>query len=72
MITVRLPEELENRLNAISQETGRSKSYYIRNALVEYIEDLEDLAAAEKALKEIKEGKDAVISYEELKKELGL
>ncbi len=71
MLSIRLPEELENRLDDLAKSTGRTKSYYARQAIEEYIEDLEDLAAAEKALRDIKEGKDKLISWEEAKKQLG-
>jgi RHH-type rel operon transcriptional repressor/antitoxin RelB len=42
MIAVRLPKELEERLTALAQKTGRSKSYHVRQALLEYLEDIED------------------------------
>lgn len=71
MLSIRLPKELEDRLDALAKSTGRTKSYYARQAIEEYIEDLEDLAAAEKALRDIKEGKEKTIPWEEAKKQLG-
>jgi RHH-type rel operon transcriptional repressor/antitoxin RelB len=50
MIGVRLEPELEQRLDAIVAKTGRSKSYYVRQAIQELIEDWEDTAAAIAAL----------------------
>lgn len=41
-VSVRLPEELEKRLTVLCAETKRSKSFYIKEALERYIEDLED------------------------------
>lgn len=41
-VSVRLPEELEKRLSILCTETKRSKSFYIKEALERYIEDLED------------------------------
>lgn len=42
MLSVRLPKEMEDRLNALCKETKRSKSFYIKEALMSYIEDIED------------------------------
>jgi len=43
MTTVRLPEDLENRLIKLSAMTHRPKSFYIREAITQYLEDMEDL-----------------------------
>jgi RHH-type rel operon transcriptional repressor/antitoxin RelB len=47
MLALRLPPELEARLEALAQKTGRTKSFYAREAIVEHIEDLEDAYLAE-------------------------
>lgn len=47
MLTVRLPEDIEQRLNALAAQTGRSKSFYVREALLAYMEDMEDAYLAE-------------------------
>lgn len=41
-IAIRLPEELETRLNNLAKKTHRSKSFYVREALEQYLEDIED------------------------------
>ena len=41
-LSVRLPEEVEARLDALARKTGRTKTFYVREAIVEHIEDLED------------------------------
>lgn len=51
MIAVRLDPDLEARLTAVAKRTGRSKSYYARQAILEKIEELEDIALLEEALK---------------------
>jgi RHH-type rel operon transcriptional repressor/antitoxin RelB len=50
LIAVRLPKELEERLIALAQKTGQSKSYHVRQALLQYLEDLEDHHLAEERL----------------------
>jgi RHH-type rel operon transcriptional repressor/antitoxin RelB len=42
MLALRLPPEIEQRLDALARKTGRSKSYYAREAILRQIEDIED------------------------------
>jgi RHH-type rel operon transcriptional repressor/antitoxin RelB len=39
---LRLPPEIEERLDALAKRTGRTKSYYAREAILRQIEDIED------------------------------
>ena len=68
MIAVRLPEELEAKLEQVAHETHRSKSYYIRKALEQFLEDREDYLLAVARLEE----KNPRVSYEKMRKDLGL
>ncbi|MGO9683370.1 MAG: TraY domain-containing protein [Beijerinckiaceae bacterium] len=52
MLALRLPPELEKRLDELARKTGRTKSYYARKAIVEMLEDLEDLEFAKARLAE--------------------
>jgi RHH-type rel operon transcriptional repressor/antitoxin RelB len=52
MVAVRLPKELDERLERVASETHRSKSYYIRKALEQYLEDKEDYLLAVARLEE--------------------
>ena len=47
MLAIRLPESVEDRLNSLARETGRTKTALAREAIVEYIDDLEDYYLAE-------------------------
>jgi RHH-type rel operon transcriptional repressor/antitoxin RelB len=71
MIAVRLSEELENRLDRLAKRTGRSKTFYVREAIVEHLDDLEDIFLAEKELEGIRAGA-KTYSIEEVKADLGL
>jgi RHH-type rel operon transcriptional repressor/antitoxin RelB len=42
MLALRLPPEIEQRLDALAKKTGRSKSYYAREAILRQLEDIED------------------------------
>lgn len=68
MITARLPEDLEARLEKLTNQTGRKKSYYIRAALQEYLDNHEDYLLALARL----EKKNPKLSLEEMEKRLGL
>lgn len=47
MLAIRLPETIEERLNVLANETGRTKTALAREAILEYIDDLEDFYLAE-------------------------
>jgi RHH-type rel operon transcriptional repressor/antitoxin RelB len=70
--SIRLPKDAEDRLNALVKETGRSKAHYIREALLEYLDDLEDAAIAEKRLQDLPEGRSSTHSIEDIEQEFGL
>ena len=68
MLAIRLPIEIENRLEALAKATGRTKTYYAREAILKYIEDLEDVYLAEKRLEDIRAGRTKTIPLEEVMK----
>ena len=67
-IALRLSTELDKRLTALSKKTHRSKSYYAREALERYIDDMEDTYLALAVLED--PGK--IYSSEEVRKMCGL
>lgn len=52
MLALRLPDEIEQRLADLAAKTGRSKSFYAREAILEHLEELEDAYLAAERLKE--------------------
>ncbi|MEI6457901.1 MAG: DUF6290 family protein [Pseudomonadota bacterium] len=72
MLALRLPEEIEERLAALAKATGRTKSFYAREAIVEHLDDLEDLFLAEKRLARVRDGKSKTYSLKQVEDELGL
>lgn len=71
-ISIRLPEEVESRLTRLAHLTGRSKTFYIREAVVEHLADLEDLYLAERELEAIRSGRVKTTPLEEVMKRYGL
>jgi RHH-type rel operon transcriptional repressor/antitoxin RelB len=72
MLAIRLPEDIELRLDTLAAKTGRTKTFYARQAILEYLDDLEDLYLAQKRLNYIKNGKTKTIKLNQLERELGL
>lgn len=72
MLAIRLPAEVENRLDALAKATGRTKTFYAREAILEYLEDLEDLYLAEQRLIDSRAGKTKPVPLEEVMKRYGL
>lgn len=72
MIAVRVSEELETRLDRLAQLTGRTKTYYVREAIEEHLDDLEDAYLAEKVLAKVRSGREKLIPLEDVVTQYGL
>jgi RHH-type transcriptional regulator, rel operon repressor / antitoxin RelB len=66
MLALRLPPKIEKRLNSLAKKTGRSKSFYAREAILRHLEDLEDYHLARRRLAR----KSPRLTREELEREL--
>lgn len=66
MLAVRIPEEAEQRLNKLAVETGRSKAFYVREAIERYLEEMEDVYLAERSLEKVRAG-EKTFSLDEIK-----
>jgi len=68
MLTVRLDAEMEGFLKALSEQTQRPKSFFVKKALENYKEDMQDWLEAQTR----NNAQDRnLISLDELEKELG-
>jgi RHH-type rel operon transcriptional repressor/antitoxin RelB len=72
MLAIRLPTDVEKRLEALALATGRTKTFYAREAILEHLDDLEDLYFAEQRLIDIRAGKTETVPLEELMKRYGM
>jgi len=68
MLAIRISEDVENRLNNLASKTGRTKTYYARKAILEFLEDMEDTYLAMERL----ENPEKRWTQEELKTEIDL
>jgi RHH-type transcriptional regulator, rel operon repressor / antitoxin RelB len=71
-VSLRLPEDLKTRLVNLSERTGRSKTYYMIEAIKEHIGDLEDLYIAEQRLRKHRAGRGRSYTQKEIEKRYGL
>jgi RHH-type rel operon transcriptional repressor/antitoxin RelB len=69
MLTVKLPPELEHRLEAVAKKVGRSKHDVALEGIAEEIRDLE---AGLLALERLKSGETEFHTLEEVRAQLGL
>lgn len=69
MLSLKLPQDLEVRLATLAKSTGRSKSFYIRAAIMEYLEENED---GYLALERLNNKNAEYLSHEEARKYLEL
>jgi RHH-type rel operon transcriptional repressor/antitoxin RelB len=70
MLAVRLDKDLEKRLERLAEKTGRTKTFYAREAIEAHLDDLEDFFLAEERLRDFR-SEDA-IPLAEVEKRLGL
>ena len=71
-VSLRLPEDVLKRLESLAELTGRSKTFYMIEAIREHIGDLEDVYLAEQRLIEIRSGTSKTSTLDEVMKRHGL
>ena len=75
MLALRLPEDIESRLDKLAKATGRTKSFYAREAILDHLadlEDLEDLYLAEKRIAKVSNSKSKTSSLNAVEQEIGM
>ncbi len=64
-VSLRLPDEVSQRLQRLADLTGRSKTFYMIEAIREHLDDLEDLYVAEQRLVALRSGESRTVPLEE-------
>ncbi|MGO8186229.1 type II toxin-antitoxin system RelB family antitoxin [Rhizobium leguminosarum] len=72
MLILQLPPDIEARLIELSRRTGRSKSFYARQAILAHLDDLEDVYLAERRLEELRRGEGDTVPLAELTARYGV
>jgi RHH-type rel operon transcriptional repressor/antitoxin RelB len=71
MAAIRVPEEIEARLENLAKRTGRSKHFYAREAILEHLDNPEDLYLAEQVMRRIESGEENTSTLDEVEARLG-
>ena len=72
MLAIRLPQSIEKRLEKLARRTGRTKTFYAREAILEHLDDIEDLYLAEDRLERVRAGKERTVHLKSVLKRHGL
>ena len=72
MLTIRLPPDIEARLESLARRTGRAKTFYARQAILDHLDDLEDLFLAEQRSLALQRGETETVGIAEVEAPLGL
>jgi len=72
MLSVRLQDDYEERLNNLAEKTNRSKAFYVKELFLRHFEELEDIYLAETALEEFKKSGEKAIPLDEMRAALDL
>ena len=64
--SIRLPHNIEERLEKLSLQTGRRKSFYVKKAILTHLDDIEDIYLAENRLESIRAGDTQTIPLQEI------
>lgn len=70
--SIRLPHEIEERLEKLAAQTGRNKAFYVKEAIMEHLDDIEDIYLAEKRLELIRSGRVQTTPLQEVMKRYGM
>lgn len=70
VLSVRLPEELKERLDTLAASTGRSAAYYVREAVTQHLADLEYAYALRAEAEAARRGELPVRSLDDVAREL--
>lgn len=71
-VSVRLPDEMKERLDALAQATGRTATFYVQEAIAAYLDELEYAYTLRDEVEAIRRGDVATVSAAEVATELGL
>lgn len=70
--SIRLEKELEQRLDHLAAQTGRTKTFYLRELVARGLDDLEDYYLADSTMERVRKREEQVLSSADVRKDLGL
>lgn len=72
MLAIRLPAEVEQRLQALAAATGRTKTFYAREAILRHLDELEDIYLAEQRLADVRAGRAGTVTLDAMERDHGV
>ncbi len=70
--SIRLTPEIEQRLDRLASQTGRTKAFYLRQIIALGLADMEDYYLAADVLERVRKGQEKIVSASDVRKNLGL
>ncbi|MCK9609257.1 MAG: CopG family transcriptional regulator [Methylomonas sp.] len=70
--SIRLSPEIEQRLDYLAGQTGRTKAFYLREIIEKGLNDMEDYYLAAGVLERVRKGEERVYSLDEVENALGV
>ena len=70
--SMRITTDVAKRLENLSAKTERTKAFYVKQALLEHLQDMEDYYMAEKVMERVRKGEERIYTLDEAEHELGL
>ena len=70
--SIRLAPDIEQRLDFLAAQTGRTKAFHLREIIERGFDDVEDYYLAADVLERVRKGQEKVYSAEEVRRSLGL
>ena len=71
-VSIRLAPNIEQRLNQLVAQTGRAKSYYLRELIEGGMDDLEDFYLADATMERVRKGQETLLDAAQVRKEFDL
>ncbi len=71
-VSIRLDPEIEERLDHLAAQTGRAKSYYLRELIEGGLDELEDFYLSDATMERVRRGSEKLLDATRVRKELGL
>ena len=72
MLAIPLSTDSKERLDRLAKATGRTRTFYAREAILDHLDELEDRSLAEQRLVDNGAGRSLAYPLEELERDLGL
>ncbi len=70
--SIRLPEDIERRLEVLAEKTKRPKAFYIREMILTHIDEMEDYYLAADVVERLRKGQGRTFTAQEVRQDLGL